>query len=419
MSGKTIAIVGGGFAGVNVAKRLEKKLGPDDAIVLFSRDNHITYNPLLAEVVSASILPGHAVAPLRQMLKRTRVLMAEVYGIDLENRQLHFRAEDEGVMSYDQLVLAFGVNANVDMIPGMAEHGLPLKTLGDALHMRNHLLDRLEQAEVETDEDEQCWLTSFIIIGGGFSGIEVAGEVLDFLRRVNRYYPNTNSSGCHVVLLHDGRQILPEISQRLGDYAFRKMSRSGLTIRLDSRATRVTERGVVLESGEEIEAGTVICTVGTTNNTLSEKLDLPTERGRIKTNPDLSVPDHPGVWSLGDCALVPNAEGEQPCPPTAQFATRQAKQLADNLAATLAGKPTHPFSYTPIGQVATIGRHKAVAQIYGMRLSGFPAWLLWRGYYLLKLPTLARKVRVFLEWSLGMFFPPDIARLNFKRTRKK
>ena len=414
-----IVIIGGGFAGSTLARALEKRLPPDCNITLISKDNHITYNPLLAEVVGASILPGHVVAPLRQMVKRTCVCMAPVTDIDLEQREIHYLGEGSGVINYDHLVLACGVDANLQLIPGMASYALPMKTLGDALFIRNRILSRLEQASLQTNPRLRRWLTTFIILGGGFSGVEVAGEITDFLKASLRYYPAIDPDDCQVCLLHGTDRILPELSPTLSAFALRKMTRRGLDIRLNARATRIDARTVELQDGERITGGTIICTIGTTPNPLIESLPLPKTRGRIETNPDMSVPGHHGVWALGDCAQIMNTWNDAPAPPTAQFATREAEQLAQNITACLHGKDTQPFHFKPLGQLSTIGHNKAVAEVFGLRISGFIAWLMWRGIYLMKVPTLARKVRVFFEWSWGMLFPADIAYLGFSRTKRK
>lgn len=419
MTATRIVILGGGFAGATLAATLEKRLPRDTSITLVSKDNHITYNPLLAEVVGASILPGHVVAPLRQMVKRTRVVMVPVSNIDLGNRELHYLGEGSGVIPYDHLVLACGVNANLQMVPGMARYALPMKTLGDALFIRNRILSRLEQASLQTTPHLRRWLTTFIILGGGFSGVEVAGEIADFLHASLKYYPALDPADCQVCLLHAGDRILPELSPGLSEFALRKMTRQGLDVRLNARAARIESRTVELQDGERITGGTIICTIGTTPNPLIESLPLAKNRGRIEVNPDMSVPGHHGLWALGDCAHLVNAWDDKPAPPTAQFATREAEVLAGNITACLHGKDTKPFRFKPLGALSTIGHNKAVAEVFGLRISGFTAWLMWRGIYLLMLPTLARKVRVFFEWNWGMLFPADIAYLGFSRTKRK
>jgi NADH dehydrogenase len=416
---KRVVIVGGGFAGITLAEQLEHRLPPGWTLTLVSQENFITYHPLLPEVVGASIMPSHVVAPLRQMIHCSSVCMAQVSEIDLASRTVHYLGEGTGILHYDELVLAVGVHANLNLVKGMAHYALPLKTLGDAMFLRNRVIARLEQAELQPDQEARRWLTSFVVIGGGFSGVETAGELHDFLRASLRYYPRIRPEDVKVVLLHSQDRLLPELSDKLGRFAGAKMRMRGIDVRLNARASRIDDRHVTLGDGTIVPAGTVICTIGTMPNPLLDSLPLPRERGRVVTNPDMSVPGFKGLWALGDCAAVPNALDGSVSPPTAQFADRQARVLARNIAAKLAGQPTRPFRFKPVGQLSSVGHNNAVVEMFGMRLSGFVAWLLWRGVYLLKIPTLARKTRLFLEWNWAMFFPPDIAHLGFRRTRRE
>ncbi|HEY7639881.1 MAG TPA: NAD(P)/FAD-dependent oxidoreductase [Steroidobacteraceae bacterium] len=415
---KRLVVVGGGFAGITLAQQLEGRLPPDWRLTLVSQENFITFNPLLPEVIGASILPGHVIAPHRQMVRCSSVCMAQVTEIDYQTKTVHYLGEGSGLIEYDQLVLACGVNANLDLVKGMAQHALPLKTLGDSLFLRNRVISRLEQAELQPDVRARRWLTTFVIIGGGFSGVETAGELIDFLQASLKYYPRIQRDDIRVVLLHGQNRLLPELSASLGEFARRKMCMHGLDIRLEARAVRIDDRSVTLGNGEIIPAGTIVCTIGTSPSPLVTESPLPKERGRVRVDPDMSVPGFEGVWALGDCAAVPNQLDGKVCPPTAQFADRQARQLARNISAKLRGQATRPFAFKPVGQLATIGHNKAVAEMFGLRISGFVAWLLWRGVYLLKIPTLARKTRLFLEWNWAMFFPPDIAHLGYRRTKR-
>jgi NADH dehydrogenase len=416
MTTKNIVIIGGGFAGARLAQRLEGRLPIEWRVTLLSRENFITYNPLLPEVVGASLLPGHVIAPLRQLTERTRVCMVQVTDIDLAARTVSYLGEGPGVLDYDELVLACGQGADLSLVKGMARYALPLKTLGDALFMRNRAIVRLEQAELQPNPELRRWLASFVVIGGGFSGVEVAGGLMDFLRASRRYYRSIDDLRVHLV--HSGDRLLPELSGTLGRFAERKMRERGIDVRLNARCARVDDRGITLSDGEILTAGTVICTIGTAPNPLIAALPLPKQRGRLEVAPDMSVRSAPGVWALGDCAAVPNARDDKVSPPTAQFADRQGRQLADNLVRKARGEATRPFRYRPLGQLAAIGHNKAVAEVFGMKLAGFVAWLLWRGVYLLKIPTLGRKVRLFLEWNWAMFFPPDISHLGYTRTRR-
>jgi NADH dehydrogenase len=416
MSEKSIVIVGGGFAGAKLAACLERRLPDGWSVTLLSRDNFITYNPLLPEVVGASLLPGHVIAPLRQVATRSRVYMVQVTDIDLAERTVRYLGEGSGEIRFDELVLACGQGANLALVKGMARYALPLKTLGDSLFMRNRAIVRLEQAELQPDPATRRWLTSFVVIGGGFSGVEVAGGLADFLRASKRYYKSIGD--VRVQLVHSGDRLLPELSPSLGRFAERKMREQGIDVRLNARCVRVDDRGITLADGDVLAAGTVICTIGTAPNPLVADLPLAKVRGRLEVASDMSVPGAQGVWAIGDCAAVPNARDGSVSPPTAQFAERQARQLASNIVRKLRGERTRPFSYKPIGQLSAIGHNKAVAEILGMKLAGFVAWLMWRGAYLLKIPTLGRKARLFLEWNWAMFFPPDIAHLGYARTRR-
>ena len=415
---KNLLIVGGGFAGTRAAQVLERTLPPDWTLTLISQENFITFNPLLPEVVGASILPSHVIAPHRQMIHCSHVCMAQVTEIDTAARVLHYLGEGAGTIPYDQLILACGTNANLDVVRGMGNYGLPLKTLGDAMFLRNRIIARLEQAELQPDPEHRRWLTSFIVVGGGFSGVETAGELVDFLYASLRYYKRISCEDLRIVLLHGTDRLLPELSPHLGAFTLRRMRSRRIDVRLNARAVRVTARDVQLESGEMIQGGTVICTIGTQPNGLLESIPAVKNRGRLVVNPDFSVPGVEGLWAAGDCAAVVNALDGKICPPTAQFAEAQAKQLAANIVFKLKGQPTRAFRYRPKGQLCSVGHNKAVAEIFGINISGFVAWLMWRGLYLLRIPTLARKSRLFLEWNWAMFFPPDVAHLGYRRTQR-
>jgi NADH dehydrogenase len=416
---KNLVIVGGGFAGTKVAQELEHTLPPQWILTLMSQENFITFNPLLPEVVGASLLPGHVIAPHRQMLHCSLVCMAQVSEIDTVSKTVQYLGEGPGSVGYDQLVLACGTNANLDLVRGMGQYALPLKTLGDALFLRNRIIARLEQAELQPDVAQRRWLTTFVVVGGGFSGVETVGALVDFLQASLKYYKRIRLDDLRVVLLHSGDRLLPELSARLGAFTLRKMHHRGVEVRLGARAAHVTDRGVHLDCGDIIEAGTIVCTIGTQPNSLLEGIPAPKIRGRLAVNPDMSVPGVDGMWAAGDCAAVVNEMDGNTCPPTAQFAEAQAKQLAANIVARLQGKPTRPFRYRPKGQLASVGHNKAVAEVAGWKLSGFIAWLMWRGLYLLRIPTLARKSRLFLEWNWAMFFPPDMAHFGYRRTQRR
>lgn len=419
MQKKRIVIIGGGFAGAKLAKRLESLVPQDWDIFLLSKVNFITYNPLLPEVVGASLLPGHVQAPLRLMLKRTKIRMVKVDEIDLENKIIHYHNNEPGQINYDELVFANGVESNSSIIPGLAEHALPLKTVGDALYIRNKMIERLEQATIHPDPEVRKQLCTFIVMGGGFSGVEVAGEMDDFLKSAERFYKNVKREDCRIILMHSRDRLLPELSEKLGIKTQKIFEKRGIEVLLNTRITAVENERVIVKDQQPVDAGTIICTIGTQPQAANQLAGLPLERGKIMTNADMSVKGVPNIWALGDCAIVPNALDGKMCPPTAQFADRQASHLAKNISLYMNAKDTKAFSYKPTGMLASIGHNKAVAEIYGFRMSGLIAFMLWRGIYLMKIPTLSRKVRLFLEWNWSMFFPPDISHLGFKRSGDK
>jgi NADH dehydrogenase len=417
---KNIVIVGGGFAGLNTAKNLQGRLPTGWDILLFSQENHIVFTPLLGDVVGSSINPMHVVWPLRQMLRGVDCRTSNVVELDLEKREIVYEVSPTHTarLAFEHLVLATGSTINFDIIPGMAAHGWPLKTVGDALALRNHLIGLMERADVETNAELKRRLLSIVVVGGGFSGVEVAGELFDLLHSSSRYYTHIEPSELHVTVLEARERILPELSESLSEFAIQKMRKRGIDVRVEALAAAATEYGILLKDGTQIDASTVICTIGITAPPLVRKSGLPLERGRILTTPDMRVEGHDHVWALGDCAIVPNAHNNKPSPPTAQFAVRQARQLARNLARVIGGEPANAFTFKPLGMMASIGNHNAVAEVFGMKLSGLLAWLLWRGVYLSKMPTLVRKIQIAFDWLWQLFFPRDIVQLNLHPTER-
>ncbi len=420
---RQIVIVGGGFAGATLVRSLQHQLSADWRIVLVSEESYTTFNPMLAEVVGASIFPEHVVAPLRELVSVAsghRFIMGTVSAADTTAKTITCKSlAGEMTLPYEHLVLAFGNRARLDFIPGMAEHALPLKTIGDALEIRNTVLRKLAQAELEADASKRSQLAHFVVIGGGFSGVEVAGELVDCLRSIQRYYPGVPKSDIRVTLVHDQQRLLPELPEALGLSAQRSLSKRGVQILLGEQAAGISVNGVALASGQQLDAATVICTIGTRPNPLVQALALPEERGRMTVQPDMSVDGHQGLWALGDCAWVPNAHDGTASPPTAQFAVRQAHQLAQNILSTTMQRQTKAFNYKARGSMAAIGHMKGVAALPGINLSGLPAWFLWRAYYLSQMPTLGRKLRIYVEWTWGMFFPADITHFRFTRSKDR
>jgi len=420
---RNIVIVGGGFAGTTVATELERRLPAGHRVVLISEESYTTFNPMLAEVVGASVFPEHVVAPIRQMLDASRgsqFIMGRVSAVDRTRRMVTASTlAGPRDIYYQHLILAFGTRANLDLVPGLAQHALPLKLIGDALFIRNRVLQRVACIELERDPRERARLGHFIVIGGGFSGVEVAGELEDFLHGALRFYPRVTRGELRVTLLQDVDRLLPELPASLGEAAAHSLTARGIDVRLNTRAVQVSAHGVTLAGGEQIDAGTVVCTIGTRPNPLIERLGLALQRGRIETEADLRARGQSDVWAIGDCALIRNraADGAV-APPTAQFAIAEARALAVNIAAALTGGTTRSFGYASKGMMATTGHLKGVAQVFGLRLSGLPAWLLWRAYYLSRMPTFGRKFRIWVEWTWGMFFAADITHLRFTRTHE-
>jgi NADH dehydrogenase len=415
-----IVIVGAGFAGTTLARALRRWGGPAIDLTLLSDESYTTFNPMLPEAVGASVFPEQVVVPVREMLRPApgrRFVMGEVRSVDWSARTLscHTLAGDR-VLPWDHLVLAFGSAARLDLMPGMAEHALPLKTVGDAMHIRNTVLRRLARIELEPDPVLRGELGHFIIIGGGFSGVEVAGELVDCLQSMRRYYPDVQAQELKVSILHSGGRLLPELPAPLGEAAEQSLKSRGVDVLLKVRAQQVRIDGVDLDNGRALAGRTVIATTGVRAQPLALQLGLPMTQGRIVTAADLSVPGHDGVWALGDCACVPNGRSGATAPPTAQFAIRQAQLLAENLAAAVTERPTQAFSHRSVGMMASMGHLKGVAQIGRLRLTGFPAWLIWRAYYLNQMPSMGRRLRVFFEWVWGMFAPTDITHLRFGRS---
>lgn len=414
---RSVVIVGGGFAGTSAARALLGRLPADVDLVLVSEESYTTFNPLLPEAVGASIFPEQVVAPLREMLmpdRRSRFIMGRVTSVNTQARRLRCTTlAGEQELAYEHLVLAFGNRARLDLLPGMAEHALPLKTVGDALDIRNAVLRRLAHIELLEEPSLRRALGHFVVIGGGFSGVEVAGELVDCLGSIRHYYPRVRPEELTVTVLHDGERLLPELPEALGSAALKSLRKRGVQVQLRTRAICVHEDGVELSDGSQHLARTVLGTIGTRPNALVPRMGLPTERGRIVVAGDLSVPGHAGVWAVGDCALVPNAHDGKSAPPTAQFAVREGCLLAHNIVRAVNGRGTRVFNHKSLGAMAAIGHMKGVAQVFGLPLSGLPAWLLWRAYYLSQMPTLRRKLRIFVEWTWGMFFPTDITHLRF------
>jgi NADH dehydrogenase len=419
---KRILILGGGFAGAYAARALEKRLrgAPEVEVVLVARENFVLFTPMLHEVAGGDVAVTDIVQPLRKMLRHTRVAVADVEAIDLVKKQV--RVKHDGLpraidVAYDHLVLALGAVTNFYRTPGLEEHALRMKTLGDAILVRNRVIDALEVADNLADEAQRKVMLTVVVAGAGFAGVETIGAVNDLLREAMKFYPRLREEMLRVVLVHPGDHILPELGESLGHYAEAQLARRGVEVRLGTRVAGYDGREVALSDGTRIASRMLIWTAGITPPPLLSGLPCAKDRGRVVANACLEVPEWPGVWALGDCALVPDALSPGKfCPPTAQHATRQARVLADNVAAALRGRAPQPFRFRIIGLLATIGRRTGVAQILGFRFSGIVAWWLWRGIYLGKLPGVQKKIRVALDWALDLVFSKDLVQLPTLRS---
>jgi NADH dehydrogenase len=410
-----VVIVGGGFAAVQFAKTLRGKLSPSECeILLFNSENHMVFHPLLADVAGASINVDAAATPLRQMLPKVDCRTERVQRIDLAASEIVFD-EGRGVLHrlhYDYVVIACGAESNLSIIPGMTEHAFAFKVMRDAIDLRQHIVSQMEQAEATRDPQRRLWHLSFIIVGAGFSGVEVAGEINELVRSSSRFYHNFRKDDVVVSLVHPKDHILPEVAPTLAEFARKKMEKAGITLVLNTRAVAATHEGVELNDGRMLTGATIVCTIGTATSPLVQYLDAPKERGRILTEPDMRIQGHTNAWALGDCALIINAYDNKPSLTTGQFAERQGRQAALNLVRVFKGKPTRPFSFKALGELCSIGGYEAVAEMFGMHISGFLAWLLWRGVYLFKLPTWSRRFKVALDWTWDLLFPRDLSFLN-------
>ena len=411
MPAKRIVIIGGGFGGVKCAQTLSARLrGGDAELVLFNKENHLVFSPLLADAVGSSLSLDDVIVPLRQLLPRVQCRTEEVRGIDLVASRLEYEGHDGQPrhLEYDHVVIACGNISNLNVVPGMADHAFPLKTVGDAAVLRTHVLSQMEKAEVCDDPVRRRWYLSFNIVGGGYSGVETAGEINDLVRSSLRFYANIREDDVTVTLIHSRDQLLPEISPQLREFVRVKMEKAGVTMKLNARVQLATGEGVGLKDGF-VSGGTIVCTIGSTIAPVVERLATPKEKGRLLTKPDMRLQGRDNAWALGDCACIINAHDGQPSPPTGQFAERQGRQCADNIARVLAGEPTRPFAFKVLGQLCSIGGHSAVAEMLGFKLSGFVAWFMWRGVYLFKLPSWSRRVQVGFDWAWLLIFPRDLS----------
>lgn len=426
---KHVVILGGGFGGVYTAMHLEKIFGRKDRersdelnveITLINSENYFVFQPMLPEVISGSIEIQHVINPIRRLCPRTNLHMREVEKIDLEQKIITtspgFRPTLEK-LHYDYLVIALGTIMNFSRMPGLKQHAFSFKNIGDALHLRNHVIHVLEEADIEKDFDLRRSQLTFVVAGGGFSGVETAAELNDFVREATRHYRHLTPSKVRVVLLHSGDRILPELSRDVGRFAERLLRRRGVEIRLNTRLAGATAEGAILATGEKIPTKTLVATVPAGPHPLLHDLPCKKESGRIVVNEHLELPEYEGVSALGDCAWIPDSRSGGTCPPTAQYAVREAKCVARNIAASVRGDAKKKFRFAAIGMTAALGHRSAVAEILGVKVWGILAWFIWRTVYWSKLPGIERKLRVGVDWFLDLILPPDIVQIKTARSQ--
>ena len=392
-----VLVLGGGFAGGYVARLLGQR-----GATIVSPDNFMLFTPLLPEAASGTLEPRHTVVPLRAMCPHAELLLGTATAVDLDARTA--RVETEAgmqVVHWDELVLALGA------VPrAVPEHALSFKTLAEAIALRNHVLRELETADAELDEGARQEHLTFVFVGAGYAGVEALAELSDLVDDALRYYPRLRAVPRRWVLVDAAPKILPEIPSRLGEYAARELESRGVEIHVGTTLDSTARHAVVLSDGTRIPTRTLVWTAGVLPNPLVADLGLPLdERGRVVVDELLRAREH--VWALGDCARVPNTKADHPDPPTCQHALRQARRLAKNIA----GDP-EPYGYRMLGQVATLGRYKGIADVLGLRLRGFPGWFVTRSYHLYQLPLASRKLRVVVDWTVALLFKRDVVEIG-------
>ncbi|MGH3822116.1 MAG: NAD(P)/FAD-dependent oxidoreductase [Pseudonocardiaceae bacterium] len=414
-----ILIVGGGYVGMYTALGLQSKLSPGDAsITVVDPQTQMTYQPFLPEAAAGSIEPRHVVVPLRRVLRRCHVVCGRVTKVEHAHRVATIEncAGNMEQLGYDVLVMAPGSIARTLPIPGLAEHGIAFKTIGEAIYLRNHVLSRLEAADATIDAPLRRKLLSFLVIGGGYAGIEVLAELQDMARYACRYYETIEPTDMRWVLVEATGRIMPEVSQKLGRYTAKRLTQRGIEIFLNTRVTTMENGHVVLDNGTEFDADTIVWTAGVKANPVLQQTDLPLDdRKRLRCRATLQVVGCPDVFSAGDCAAVPDLTSDDPnatTSPSAQHAVRQAEVLAENVIAYLCGQALRHYHHRYAGSVASLGLYRGVAEIYGIRLTGFVAWFMHRTYHLSRMPTFNRKVRILADWTAALLFRREVVSLG-------
>ncbi len=434
---KKIIILGGGFAGVECARQLESEFGNDPKIelVMVSEDNFLLFTPMLPQVASGMIETRHIVLPIRTICQKTKFYEGRVKNIDPYGKLVTlWGTSDKRSISihYDFLVVALGSETNFFGMANVEKNAYTMKTLNDAVMLRNRVIDMLEQAENETDPILRKSFLNFVVVGGGFAGIETAGELMDLLLDARKHYPTIHKDDLKVIVLEALPMILPGFNEKLAEFAKEKMVDRGIEIRLQTAVTSFDGNEVTTKALEQnpknstdesivdaIRTKTLIWTAGVTPVNTIKRSMLKTDRGKVIINEYLEAEGFPNVFAIGDCALFLNSETKRPFPPTAQIAEAQAKTAAKNLKAVIKNSEKEKFEFHSKGQMAIIGKRSGIATFLGMNISGFWAWLIWRNVYLSKIPTLDKKIRVFLDWTIDLFFDRDISRLKLMKRKEE
>jgi len=414
-----IVIVGGGYVGMYTALRLQKKLrGGEAEITVVDPQPHMTYQPFLPEAAAGSIEPRHVVVPLRRVLRKCQVLTGRVTTISNAAREVTVELADGHVtaLGFDVLVVAPGSVARTLPIPGLAEHGIAFKTIGEAIFLRNHVLSRLDAADTTIDPALRRRLLTFVVVGGGYAGVEALAELADMARYASRYYPTIDRDDIRWILVEATGRIMPEVSPKMGRYTVERLLDSDIEVNLDTRVKSMVGGHVELDDGQEFDTDTIIWTAGVKPSPMLDKTDLPRdERGRLDCHATLQVRDLPGVFSAGDCAGVPDLSKDDPearTSPSAQHAVRQAKVLADNVVAHLRQRPLKEYKHSYAGSVASLGLYKGVAEIYGVKLRGIVAWFMHRTYHVSRMPTWNRRIRIVFDWTGALFLGREVVSLG-------
>ncbi len=417
---KKVLVLGGGFGGVFAAKALDKLGRGQIEVELVNNNNYFVFQPLLPEVAASSINSADAVVPLRQLMSKVQVRQARVMGIDFAKKTATVMQGARMTpvdLEYDEVVLALGTGVDLERIPGMADHALTMKDLTDAQILRTHVIGCLETADVTSDPEVKQQLLTFVVVGAGFSGVETVAEMRELIRRALPYYHNIKPDEIRMHLIEFAPRILPTFPADLAEYATKQLGKQGIEVLTSVGTKSATSTGVELTDDRIIQASTIVATIGNGPHPLVSLLGLDMQWGRIKTDRFMRVPGQDNVWALGDAALIPLVDNPTEDPAdfatqTAQFAVREGDQLARNIAAKLNDKELTQFEYKSKGSLASLGMSKAVADVYGMKLSGTFAWLLWRGFYLSFLPGFSAKFRVGVNWLLNSIMPPNIVQLR-------